>query len=223
VVTVNDPLPPASENAAASGVRFTAQSTPACSTVKVWPAIVAVSVRDPADGFGGIVTPIGVLPLPLAGVAPRPEAVHEHAALDAVNATDVVPPAAGADKLTGLIANEHVDPNCVRVYVWPPTVIVPLRCAGLLFRATEYPIVAAPLPFGGAFVMVIHDADALALHAQFAAVFNVKFPRPPRDEMLPAVGAIVYAHGGGVTTVTSTGTASMTFAAPGAFNASTPE
>ena len=76
--------------------------------------MVAVSVRGPTDVFGGIVTPIdGALPVPAAGVASRPDAVHEHAALDAVNAIDAVPPDAGADSVGGLMANEQADPNCV--------------------------------------------------------------------------------------------------------------
>ncbi len=88
---------------------------PACVTVSVWSAMVAVSTCDEGEPFGGIVTVTAPLPVPLAGVAPSPVAVHGHVPAEAVIGMKAVPPAAGAVSSTGLIANEQSEPNCVTV------------------------------------------------------------------------------------------------------------
>ena len=79
-------------------------------TVKVWPAIVAVPLRD-GPGFAAAATVALPAPVPLA----PPEivnhgafdvAVHAHDAV-VLTATAVLPPSAASDALPGLIANVH--------------------------------------------------------------------------------------------------------------------
>jgi hypothetical protein len=76
--------------------------------------------------FGGIVIVTLPFPLPETGVAPSPDALHPHAWLEAVTPMLAVPPAEVTLRLEGLMANEQLEPNCVRLYVCPFTVILPV-------------------------------------------------------------------------------------------------
>ena len=83
------------------------QGAAACVTVNVWPAIVAVVVREVVAVFAATLSATVPLPLPLAPLV----TVNHEAALDAVQAqplndvtaTLVDCPAAAALKLVGLM------------------------------------------------------------------------------------------------------------------------
>ena len=110
-------LPPASPNEPPDESSVTVQLMPAWITVNIWPATVAVSVRDEGAGLDGIVTVTEPSPVPPGGVALRPLAVHAHDASEAVTVTDAMPPDDGAARLGGLMANEQaaLEPNSVIV------------------------------------------------------------------------------------------------------------
>jgi hypothetical protein len=82
-------------------------------TVRVWPAIVAVYPTGVFKAFTGMVTETLPLPVPPAGVAPKPDAVHGQPARDDKTLTERGPPAAGSLTLDGLMANVQTDPNWV--------------------------------------------------------------------------------------------------------------
>ena len=63
--------------------------------------------------MAGMVKVTGPLPVPLAGEALKPDAVHVQAAFDVETLTVATPPPAGAAMLGGLMASEQVEPNCV--------------------------------------------------------------------------------------------------------------
>jgi hypothetical protein len=62
-----------------------------------------------------MVTVVLPFPVPFAGVAPRPEALHAQPEPEAVIPMSAVPPAEPAVRFAGLIANEQPEPNCVIV------------------------------------------------------------------------------------------------------------
>lgn len=88
------------------------QATPLCVTVSVWPAIVAVRGGGLPELVGGMVTCTWPLPVPLAGVAPRPVAAHGQAPLELMFMV-ATPPAAVTLIADGLMASEHAEPNWV--------------------------------------------------------------------------------------------------------------
>ena len=55
VVTLTEPLPPLDENDWLGGDIEKVQGTPPCVTVKVWPAIVSVPVRELVLGLAATV------------------------------------------------------------------------------------------------------------------------------------------------------------------------
>lgn len=191
-------------------------AVPAWLTVSVCDAMVAVSVREDDDVLGGIVIVTVPLPEPVAGVAPRPDAFHAQVELDAPTAIDALPPAEVASIVVGLIANEHVDPNCVIAKGCPLTLIDPLRVVETRFTAIVYVTVADPVPLDGD-VMVIHVSDATAVQAQSELVPMPKLADPPLFVTLAPDGVRVKLHGAAGCTVSVTGTESSTFAAPDAF------
>jgi hypothetical protein len=136
VVTAIEPGPPAAEADALYGLSPTVQATPACVTLSVFPAIVADIVTAERPGFGGMVTVTSPLLVPLAGVAPRPVAVHEHDDSDGVTVIPAVPPAAETVSFDGLIANEQALPNCVTECVWPLTLKFNVRALVPAFGTT---------------------------------------------------------------------------------------
>jgi hypothetical protein len=91
----------------------TAQLAPAWFTVTAWPATLAVNVRLAGSVLAGIVSETSPLPVPAAGIAPSPDAVHAQVELG-VSTCMVVAPAAGDTVSTdGLMANPQLDPNWV--------------------------------------------------------------------------------------------------------------
>ena len=96
-VMVTVPEPPLWSNASLVGDTAKLQGTPGCVTVKVWPVMVSVPVRDNAVRFGATVNATFDDPAPLR--LPASTAIHE-ALLDAIqgqlgsvfNATLPAPP-----------------------------------------------------------------------------------------------------------------------------------
>ena len=133
--TVKLPIPPVAGTLPELGLNEYAQGgggggeTPVWFTVKVWPAMVAVTTLPSGVEIEGMVTVTGPLRAPEGGATPNValDAVHGHPSRDAMTFTVAVPPAAVALTLVGLIANEQVEPNCVTWYVWPATVMLPVR------------------------------------------------------------------------------------------------
>jgi hypothetical protein len=96
-------------------------------------------------------------------------AVHWHALLGSVMATEPLAPAEPTEAVTGAIVAEQTTPACVIVKVWPPTEIVPVRLDRLWLAATLYATVPSPVPLPPD-VIEIHVADAEAFHVH---PFNV--------------------------------------------------
>jgi hypothetical protein len=119
-------------------------------TVKVCPAMVIEPVRCAVPVFAATTTL--TLPVP---VPDPPEPTLSQAALlvvlqvqvlPAVTATATDSPAAGEVRVVGEIAYVHAVPAWVTLNVWPAMVIVPVRCAVLVFAATMTPTVPLPVP-----------------------------------------------------------------------------
>ena len=162
-----------------------------------------------------MVTVTEPLPVPLAGVAFNPDAVHAHAALDAVTAITAEPPPSGALITDGLIANEQLVPNCVIEYTAPFTVMLPCRAVGAGLADTKKLTFPGPVPNAPA-AMVIQLSLFVAVQLQPGPVATLKLAPENPDATLPAVGFTAYVHGGAGTTFTLMGTVSKRFAASGA-------
>ena len=104
-------------------------------------------------------------------------AVHEHSAA-VVTLTFCDPPAAGSPMVSGATAGLH-PASWVTVNVCPAAVIVPVRAPPVLAAATNC-TVPAPVPLPPE-VSEIHDAFALAVHAQAPLALTVNDPDPPPD------------------------------------------
>jgi len=139
-VTVTVPVAADETKLAALDERLNVHATPACVTVKVWPPMIIVPVRDVADVLAATLYVTVPLPLPLA-----PAATVSHAALlvavqpQPLPAVTVTVPVV-ADETTLAVLDErlnvHGAPGWVTVKVWPPTVIVPVRAAVDVLAAT---------------------------------------------------------------------------------------
>jgi hypothetical protein len=133
-------------------------------TVKTWPAIVSVPVRD-GPVVGATVTLTVPVDVPDIGATEAQltllEAVHGQPA-PAVTVTTVEPPAAPAEYVNGVI--ENVQPSdCVTLKCNPAIVTVPVRggpVVDTILNATD----AEPLPF--AVDTSIHGTSDAALHEQ---------------------------------------------------------
>src|SRR5205814_4556552 len=131
--------------------------TPACVTVKVFPAIVSVPVRDVPAVFAATLNV--TLPLPEPD-APVVTVIHV-ALLTAVHAQPVgavtvvlpVPPAAATDWLVGEIVSVQVMPTCVTVALLPPAVMVPVRDDVDVFAAAVTEIDPLPEPLAPAVIV----------------------------------------------------------------------
>jgi hypothetical protein len=176
--TVNDPDPPPDGTLWPPGEIENVQP-PACTTVDVWPAIVTVPRRS-ASAFA----PITSCTVPLPDPAPPEEmpihgtllpAFHEQPA-GAVTPTDAFPPPLPTSWLAGEIENEQ-PPSCRTVNVFPPALIVPVRCGPGLAAAAKR-TVPLPLPVAPA-VMLSHGALLAAVQPHPAAVRTSKAPLPP--------------------------------------------
>ena len=73
---------------------------------------------------------------------------------------------------------------------------VPDRAVVAVFAATVNPTEPLPLPLGGV-VRVIHEARALAVHAQPAAAVTATVPVPPAAGIDVEVGCSEMVHAGG--------------------------
>jgi hypothetical protein len=178
VVTVTFCDPPAAAAPSVSG------ATPAlhpesCVTVNVCPPAVIVPLRA-TPVLAATVNCTCPLPVPLA-----PDVMASHAALllavqahpaPAVTVNDPDAPPDGTVWPAGASENEH-PPLCVSVNVWPPAMIVPVRC-GPGLAAARYRTVPFPLPLVPA-VIVSHDASLAAVHAHPAAVRTSNVASPP--------------------------------------------
>jgi hypothetical protein len=138
--TFTVPLVTLSGTETLAGERVVVQGAPACVTVTVCPATVIVPERMPLPGLAAIDS--DTLPLPLPEVPPvtvihaaELTAVQAHPAPDV---TETAPVAAGAetDRLVVERVNVHGTPACVTVNVWPATLIVAVRAAGVVLAAT---------------------------------------------------------------------------------------
>jgi hypothetical protein len=148
-----------------------------------------MAVRTTGDTalFGGTVTVTVPPPVPLAGAAASPDAVHPHAALDAITAMSAVPPDAVAARFTGLIANEQTVPNWVIEKVAPLTEMLPLLGLTPGLGSAVKLIGPGPVPLD-ADVTVIQVSDGVAVHAHDGPVAMLKLPGPPLAGALPAAG-----------------------------------
>jgi hypothetical protein len=102
------------------------------------------------------------------------DAVHVHP-VGRVTATEPCAPAAATEAPVGAMAAVQTTPACVTVNVWPPAVIVPVRGDRLVFAATLKFTVPSPDPLAPD-VMVSHDADVDAVHAQPVSVSTLTLP-----------------------------------------------
>ncbi len=109
------------------------------------------------------------------------EAVHGQTE-GRVTVTEPGPPLAFTDVETGASVAVQTTPACVTVNAWPPTVTVPVRLDRLVFAAIEYPTVPSPVPLEPD-VMLIHDADAVALHEHPVSVSTLSVPVAASLEM----------------------------------------
>lgn len=183
IVTFVEPLPPADVIEVLVGLIDDAHD-PAWMTVKVWPAMVAVPVRDgPVLADALIVTEPLPEPVPTPATASQATllaAVHEHAGSETWTATVVVPPAGVIDCEVGWMAKLHcVAPGagCVTANVWPPIVSGAIR-ATPVFGATEKSTVPLPFPLEPD-VIVTHGAPLVAVQAQPLSVVTETLPVPP--------------------------------------------
>ena len=191
VVTVVDPEPPAAPTLPPTGEIEYEQPTPFWVTVKAWPAIVSVPVRESELLLAATVKPTLPSPVPLAPLAIE---IHD-APLLAVQlqpvpaATDAVDesPVAGDVRLVGVTEYEHAAAVCVTVKLWPAIVSVPVRCDPAVFCATLYPTVPLPDPLAPP-VMVIHDAPLVAVHAHPATVLTLAVADSPAAGDVSLVG-----------------------------------
>jgi hypothetical protein len=193
IVTFVEPLPPADVIEALVGLMDDAHD-PSWVTVKVWPAMVAVPVRD-----GPVLADALIVTEPLPDPVPTPTtashatllaAVHEHAGSATWTATVVVPPAVVIDCEVGWIAKLHgVAPGagCVTTKVWPPIVSGAIR-ATPVFGATEKSTVPLPFPFEPD-VIVTQGAPLVAVQAQPASVLTETLPVPPPAAIVALDGA----------------------------------
>jgi hypothetical protein len=199
IVTVIDPVPPAVATFCEVGAIVAVQTTPACVTVKVWPAAVSVPVREAVEVLAAMLKNTVPLPLPLAPAvivsqAALLAAVQAHPA-GIVTANEPLLPSATALSETGAIVAVQLTPACVTVKVWPAIVIVPVRDVVAVVAATLNVTVPAPLPLAPP-VMVIHAALLTAVHAHPIVAVTAALPVPPAD-----VGDIVSGETVGVAQV----------------------
>ena len=96
--------------------------------------------------------------------------------------------------------NEHPDENCVTEWIWPPTVMVPVRRFPVGLGATEYARVSLPVPSKPE-VRVMKPALELAVQAQPGLVASAKLTAPPLAATLPWAGLSTYVQGGAATTL----------------------
>jgi hypothetical protein len=173
---VETPTVPAvafSETDALAGEIDVVQGAPCCVTVTVCPAIVTVPVREALLAFAVIASETVPFPDPVE----PPVMVIQDAELEAVHAqpepavTSTVPVDAGdsTERLVVESVKAHTGAACVTVNVRPPTVIVAVRAAAVVFASALYAMVASPLPLVAP-VMVSHVALLDAVHAHPLAV-----------------------------------------------------
>jgi hypothetical protein len=151
--------------------------------VKVRPATVNVPVRCDELVLFATVNPTLPFPVPSAAVV---IVIHEVLLVDdhaqpAVVVIDVEPaaPAAGADRLAGEIAYEHVPAAWLTVNVCPPIVSVPCRVCVCALPAAEYPIVPLPLPLDPEMTVSHDGALLLAVQAHPAGALTAVDPVAP--------------------------------------------
>jgi hypothetical protein len=178
------------------GERLAVQGTPACVTVKDWPAIVTTPVRGVMLVLAAML--YATVPLPLPPVAPV--SVIQPTVLDAVHAqpafvvteTDPVRAPAVMERLVGEM--ENVQPAAwVIVKVCPAIVSEPVRGLVVVFAATEKLTVPGPEPLLPP-VIVAHAALLLADQLHPAATDT---PTDPVVDAAPTdvpVGVIAEAH-----------------------------
>jgi hypothetical protein len=146
--------------------------------VKVWPAIVAVPLRD---SLVFVATSNCTLPLPVP-LAPDDTrihasllcAIHVQSGAVAIEAVTVCPAMP-----TSLVAGEivYVQPlACSTVNVRPAAVIVPAR-GGPWFAPTEYATLAGPLPLA---------PDEIAIQSALLRTFHAQpFPATTLNDLFP--------------------------------------
>jgi hypothetical protein len=187
-VTATLAVPASAPADSVAGEAENVQSTPACVTVTVWPATVAVPVRALELVFAAIVSVTVPPPLPDAGLT----VIHD-VPLDAdqsqpaglVTVTEEVPDPAPTDSVAGEAENVQATPACVTVTVCPATVAVPVRALELVLAATVSVTVPPPLPDAG--LTVIHDAplDAVQPHPAGLVTVTEDVPAPaPTDTVV---------------------------------------
>jgi hypothetical protein len=178
-LTLDVPAPAATDSVV--GDAENVQATPACVTVTVCPATVAVPVRELVLEFAAIVSVTDPLPLPDVGLtvihAALLEAVHPQPA-GLVTPTEAVLAPSSTDSVVGEAENVQGTPACVTVTVCPATVAVPVRELVLEFAAIVS--VTDPFPLPDAGLTVIHDAllDAVQAQPDGAVTLTLDVPAP---------------------------------------------
>jgi hypothetical protein len=84
--------------------------------------------------------------------------------------------------------------DCVTVNVCPATLTVPVRCVGVGFGSTVYPVEPFPVP-ACPNEIVIHGTLLITALAQFEALAEIViWPVPPVAENVPLVGEMEKEH-----------------------------
>jgi hypothetical protein len=156
---------------------------PLCVTVRVWPAIVNVPVREVVDVLAATLYDTVPVPVPLL---PPVTVIHVVLLLTPVHAqpllvvtvADCAPPAAATLCDVGARAKLQA-PLCVTVRVCPAIVSVPVRGVVEVLAATLYDTVPVPVPLLP-LVTVIHVVLLLTpVHVQPLPVVTVADRAPP--------------------------------------------
>src|SRR3954464_2303915 len=139
-----------------------------------------------------MVRPTVPLPLPLEPELTRIQAAALAALqlqpVAAVTLTVVASPAAGVLRGAGEMTLVHaLVPGCVTVNPWPAIVTSPLRCAAVVFAATDSETVPGPVPLAPP-VTEIHPAPLVAVQVQPATAATAALLVPPAAGALQDIG-----------------------------------
>ncbi len=195
-VTATVPVPPLDATLREDGEIVSVHATPACVTVKIFPAIVSVPDRDEVEVFADALKLTDPVPEPDAPAVTASQpvllltAVHAQPA-GAVTATVPLPPFEPTLCDPGAIVSLQLIPACVTVKLLPAIVSVPERVDTPVFAAALNETEPLPEPDAPA-VTVSHAVLLLtAVHAQPAGAVTATVPVPPFDTTLCDVGEIV--------------------------------
>jgi hypothetical protein len=179
VVTENVPVPPVIATLSEAGLTENAQGA-ACVTVKAFPAIVSVAVRDAVVVLAAIVNVVVPLPVTLVPLVKVTQSTdNERVAVQAQSAVVVtltlpVPPAAATAWLVLDSVNEH-GAAWVMVNGFPAIVSVAVRAAVVIFWAMVNAVVPLPVPLP-ALVIKTQETGLVAVQPQPAVVVKLTLP-----------------------------------------------